>query len=203
MVGGEIDMPSEAEMRTQDGIDRYPQEELVFVGGPADGKRLLVRDGDQIYNCLSTELHPEHGLPGPTVHLYKRVTLVIVDGRNIPSRVEFMRDASLDDLGALRRLLLGYQRKPRASRPPTGNVQVTDRRAQFGAMFGMGQRRQEEMTQRPHPHTSVEAGTGITYEMLVSSLRELEEDYLCSPLEETQEANERAEAAGLNMEGQS
>ena len=180
-----------------------PFEELVFVGGPADGKRLLVRVGDPVYNYYSTELGIEHGLPGPRVDLYKRTSFVIFDSRNISHNVDFMRDASLDDFGVMRRLLLGYQRKPRATRPPTGNVQVTDRRAQFGAMFGMGQRRQEEMSQRPHPHTSVEVGTGITYQMLVSSLRRLEEDYLRSPWEETSETNECAEAAGLNMEDQS
>lgn len=163
-------------------------EELVFVGGPADGKRLLVRDGDQIYNYYSTEPHPAHGLPAPRMDMYKRVTLVIVDGRNIPSRVEFMRDASLDDLGAMRRLLLGYQRKPRQTSTRSTASQMADRMRR---------------SQRPHPHTSVEAGTGITHEMLVSSLRRLEEDYLRSPLEETQEANERAEAADLNTEGQS
>lgn len=200
MVDGEIDMPSEAEMRMQDG-EPSAMEELVFVGGPVDGKRLRVRAGDQTYNYLWFGPLPS-GTMAPRIDTYHRMQMsVAVDiGEWISETI--MRHDALDEFGALRRLLLGYQRKPRATRPPTGNARVTDRRAQFGAMFGMGQRRQEEMSQRPHPHTSSEAGIGITYDMFVSSLQQLQEDYLRGPLEETAEANERAEAAGLNMEGQ-
>lgn len=196
-------MPSEAEMRMQDGIDPYPREELVFVGGPADGKRLLVRAGDHLYNYMSTEPHPEHGLPMPRIDVYKRMQMsVAIDiGEWISETV--MRHDGLDELGALRRLLLGYQRKPRQTRSTPTRAQTANRAREFGAMFGMGERRQDEMSQRPHPHTSVEAGTGITYETLVSSFRQLEEDYLVGELQDTLESHERAEAAGLNMEDQS
>lgn len=183
-----------------DFVAREPEtEELVFVGGPADGKRLRVRVRDHLYNYMSTEPHPEHGLPMPRIDVYKRMQMsVAIDIGEWVSET-LMRHDGLDELGALRRLLLGYQRKPRqASTRPTAS-QMTDRMRR---------------SQRPHPHTEDGMSLNIDGDFYSTTFRWVSqeaaraqyppaEDYLVSDLQETQEANDRAEAAGLSMEGQS
>lgn len=118
---------------------------LAFVGGPLDGQHLSHNGVEYVHSFVdeSGEFRLAH---------YHMVTLFISRGLGVRATVKFMRYSDLDDYQAVERLTLGYQRRPRTA---ANNVQVTDRRAQLGAMFGMGRRRQEEMTQRPHPHDNL------------------------------------------------
>lgn len=92
----------------------YPRddEKFVFVGGNADGMRLQINPNDPVQlvgnlNIVEDEI---------TTDEYRMVRLVfqVPTLNGFENRIiKYMRHTDLDDEQSMRRLLMGYRRKPR------------------------------------------------------------------------------------------